>query len=72
MGSELSMTSPAEVSSRYARAGKKDKDRILGEVVGVTGWSRDNARRRLVAAARAKPGKGRHVALGPRKPRAPK
>ncbi|WP_256838469.1 hypothetical protein [Ornithinimicrobium faecis] len=38
----------------------------------MTGWSRDNARRRLVAAAKAPPGAGRHVAARPRKPRAPK
>lgn len=54
MGSELSMKSRAEITSRYAnaylRAGKKDKGRILDEVVSVTGWSRHNARRRLAAA----------------------
>ena len=47
------MQSRAEVTTRYAKAyvkaSKKDKGRILGEVVGVTRWSRDNARRRLVA-----------------------
>ena len=46
------MQSRAEVTTRYAKAyvkaSKKDKGRILGEVVGVTRWSRDNARRRLV------------------------
>ncbi len=40
----------------YAKASKKDKGRILDEVCVVTGWSRDNARRRLVAAARRTPG----------------
>ncbi len=48
------MTSRAEVTSRYAKAyvkaSKKDKGRVLDAVVEVTGWSRDNARRRLVAA----------------------
>lgn len=62
MGSELSMQSRAEVTSRYAkayaRASKKDKGLILGQVVQVTGWSRDNARRRLVAAAKRPPGAG--------------
>jgi hypothetical protein len=40
------MQSRAEVTSRYARAyvkaSKKDKGRVLDEVVSVTGWSRDN------------------------------
>ena len=67
------MQSRAEVTTRYAKAymkaGKKDKGRILDEVVGVTGWSRDNARRRLAAAARRPPGVGRQVAGTPRKQR---
>ena len=66
------MTSRAEVTFRYAKAyvkaGKKDKGRILDEVIGVTGWSRDNARRRL-AAARQPPGVGRQVVTRVRKPR---
>ncbi|MHB1068210.1 MAG: DDE-type integrase/transposase/recombinase [Candidatus Nanopelagicales bacterium] len=70
------MTSRAEITTRYAkayvRAGKGVKGRILDEVVSVTGWSRDNARRRLVAAARQPPGVGRAVAKRPRKPRSPK
>lgn len=45
------MRSRAEVTARYAdayvRACKQDKGRILDQVCGVTGWSRDNARRRL-------------------------
>ncbi|MFD1506943.1 integrase [Georgenia yuyongxinii] len=35
----------------YVAARKKDKGRILSEVVDLTGWSRDTARRRLVGAA---------------------
>jgi hypothetical protein len=35
---------------------------MLDEVVSVTGWSRDNARRRLVAAAKSPPGPGRALA----------
>jgi len=70
------MRSRAEITTKYAtaysRAGKKDRGRILDAVVGVTGWSRDNARRRLVAAAKTRPGTGRQVAGRPRKPRAPK
>ncbi len=70
------MTSRAEVTSRYAKAyvkaSKKDRGRILDAVVGVTGWSRDNARRRLVAAAKRSPGSGRQVVKRSRKPRSPK
>ena len=70
------MQSRAEVTSKYAKAylkaPKKDKGRLLGQVVAVTGWSRDNARRRLVAAARRPPGLGCQVAKRPRKQRAPK
>ena len=75
MGSGLSMLSRAEITSRYARAyvraAKKDRGRILDQVVEVTGWSRDNARRRLTQAAVA-PGRGRQVAKRPRTPRASK
>ncbi|MGH3445510.1 MAG: hypothetical protein ACRDPB_09050 [Nocardioidaceae bacterium] len=76
MRSELSMASRAEVTTKYARAyakaSKKDKGRVLDQVVEVTGWSRDNARRRLVGAANRPPGAGRVVAKVPRKQRAPK
>lgn len=48
------MGSRAEIAGQFAReyvvASKVEKGRILDEVVAVTGWSRDNARRRLVAA----------------------
>jgi len=70
------MTSRAEITTRYARAymkaSKKDRGKILDQVVEVTGWSRDNARRRLTAAAKRPPGSGRSVAKRQRKPRAPK
>jgi hypothetical protein len=76
MDIELSMNSRAEVTTRYAKAyakaSKGDKGRILDEVVGVTGWSRDNARRRLSVAARRPPGVGRQVAKAIRKRRSPK
>ena len=70
------MASRAEITTKFAkayvRAAKKDKARLLDEVVAVTGWSRDNARRRLSAAAKSPPGPGRAVAKRSRKPRAPK
>jgi hypothetical protein len=70
------MASRAEVTTRYAKAyvkaSKSDKGRILDEVVSVTGWSRDNARRRLTAAAKRPPGAGRQVATVARKPRSAK
>jgi hypothetical protein len=76
MGSGLSVASRAEITTKYARvyakASKKDKGRVLDQVVAVTGWSRDNARRRLVAASKTSPGAGRQVAKRSRKKRADK
>ena len=76
MGSEFSIASRAEITTKYAKAfataSKRDKGRILGQVVEVTGWSRDNARWRLVAAAKRPPGSGRPVAKRARKLRADK
>jgi Integrase core domain len=76
MESGLSMTSRAEITTRFAKAygkaSKKSRGLILDQVVEVTGWSRDNARRRLSAAAKRSPGSGRSVAKRPRKPRTPK
>ena len=70
------MTSRAEITTKYAKAyvkaSKKDKGRVLDEVVAVTGWSRDNARRRLTAAAKRPPGAGRQVAKRPGRQRASK
>lgn len=70
------MRARAEVTTKYAmayaKASKKDKGRVLDQVVGVTGWSRDNARRRLVAAAGRPPGSRRQGPLVSRKQRAPK
>ena len=64
------MTSRAEITTRYAgafkAADKRTKGRILDEVVAVTGWSRDNARRRLTRAAQSAPGAGRPDATPPR------
>lgn len=73
MESGLSMSSRAEITTRFAKAygkaSKKDKRLILDQVVSVTGWSRDNARRRLAQAAKRPPGAGRSVAARTRKPR---
>jgi hypothetical protein len=75
MRSVLSASSRAEITSKFARAygraSKRDRGRILDQVVVVTGWSRDNARRRLKQAA-VSPGARREVAQRPRKPRSPK
>lgn len=75
MGSGLSMSSRVEITARFARAyvkaSKADKGRILDQVVQVTGWSRDNARRRLTTAA-CPPGPGRQVAKRVRRQRAPR
>jgi hypothetical protein len=75
MGSGLSMPCRAEITAKYARgyvkAAKAEKGRILDEVVRVTGWSRDNARRRLRAAA-GRPGTGRVVVKRVRRQRVPK
>ncbi len=72
MGSEFTVGARTEITRRYAqgyaRASKKDKGRLLEEVVAVTGWSRDNARRRLAKAAKPGP---RPVSRA-RKPRARK
>jgi integrase-like protein len=76
MESGLSMSSRAEITTRFAKAygkaSKKDKRLILDQVMSVTGWSRDNARRRLAQAAKRPPGAGRSVAARTRKPRTPK
>ena len=69
------MSSRAEITVRFAKAyvkaPKAVKGQILDQVVEVTGWSRDTARRRLTAAARP-PGAGREIAKRPRRQRKPK
>ena len=76
MESGLSMASRAEITAKFAKAylkaSKADKGQILDQVVKVTDWSRDNARRRLKAAACRPPGAGRQVARRPRRQRKPK
>lgn len=70
------MQSRAEITTKYAKAykqaTKKDKGRVLNEVVAVTGWSRDNARRRLTTAADRRDGPGQQVPKRARKRRADK
>lgn len=50
------MSARVEVTKKYAtayaNAGKKDKGRILDQVVDVTGWNRDHARQQLRARLR--------------------
>jgi transposase InsO family protein len=56
MGIELSVSARTEITAKYARAyraaSRVVKSRLLDEVVAVTGWSRDNARRRLGQAVK--------------------
>ncbi|MCH6471170.1 hypothetical protein [Sinomonas terrae] len=58
MGSELSMATRREITKKYARgyaaASKKERGRMLDELVATTGWSRANARRQVRAAAARK------------------
>jgi hypothetical protein len=58
--SEFSMAARAEIArsyaQKYAKAPKALKSLILDEVCGLTGWSKDNARRRLTARAKDPPG----------------
>ena len=66
------MATRAEITAKYAREykqlSKKDQGRLLDEVVSVTGWSRDNARRRLSQAAAPKP----KIRGGPSRQRKPR
>ena len=54
MGHKLSMSARREITKKhaaeYAKASKKAKGVMLGQVVATTGWSRANARRALMAA----------------------
>jgi hypothetical protein len=59
MEQELSMSARAEITRTYALAYKQatrsDKSTMLDQLCEVTGWSRDNARRRLTGAAKPRP-----------------
>lgn len=63
MGSGVLVLARAEITMKYAgayaKASKKGKGRILDEVCVVTGWSRDNVRRRLRAVAKRPPDAGK-------------
>ena len=50
MGARFEVT--AKYARRMRRLRRRTRSRLLDEVVAVTGWSRDNARRRLAAAAK--------------------
>lgn len=67
----MSMATRHEITKKYAReyqrAPKKQKGHLLDELVGVTGWSRANARRAITTAGRSKGRAGAVV----RKRRAP-
>ena len=56
MDDGLSVAARAEISAKCTRAfqsaSKRDKVRLLAEIVAVTGWSRDNIRRRLRESAK--------------------
>lgn len=66
MGARVEIT--RKFAREYAGSPRKVKGRLLDEVVAVTGWSRDNARRRLTQAARPRP----QAVKTTRKPRARK
>jgi hypothetical protein len=53
------------IATRYRRASKADKQRILDELCATIGWHRDHARKALRGAQRPK-------VVKPRRPRPPK
>ena len=59
MEKELSVSARAEITRKYALAYKQatraDKSTILDQLCQVTGWSRDNARRRLTSTTKPRP-----------------
>lgn len=63
------MATRREITKKYARgyaaASKKERGRMLDELVATTGWSRANARRQVCAAA-ARKGPQRAVKRAPR------
>ena len=72
MGIELSVSARTEITAKFARAyrtaSRRVKSQLLDEVVAVTGWSRDNARRRLGQAVKprgVRPRSGRPKKFSP-------
>ncbi len=63
------MAARHEITKKYAReyagAAKKERGRMLDELVGVSGWSRANARRAIAAASKRR-GPARAVVRKPR------
>jgi hypothetical protein len=53
------------IATRYRRAGKADKGKILDELCATTGWHRSHARKALAAAGRPA------LVPAPRRPRTP-
>jgi uncharacterized membrane protein len=53
MSQRLSMATRHEITKKYTReykrASKKDKGRMLDDLVAVTGWSRANAQRAITS-----------------------
>jgi hypothetical protein len=72
MGGELSMSSRVGDRRQVRQGGRERNAGALDQVVELTGWSRFNARKRLIAPAAVKPGAGRQVAVRRRTPRPPK
>ncbi len=62
---ELELTTRRQVTramlARYAKGSRQEKGDVLDQLVGVTGWHRDHARKALrrAAAGPAAPGKPR-------------
>ncbi len=52
------MATRKEITKKYARAyasaARKEKGRLFDQLVGLTGWSRANARRSIAVAATRK------------------
>ena len=69
MSRELSMMSRRKITKKfareYAKAGKVEKGRLLDELVHATGWTRDHARRAILAA-NARKGTARQQTRKPR------
>jgi len=72
MGIELAVSARTEITAKYARAfrtaSRKAKSQLLDEVVAVTGWCRDNVRRRLgqaVTPRAVRPWSGRPKKFSP-------